>query len=164
MSTTSKSGGSCKKCKRGCSPKNASQNNRNQGGFTFTMGPLVWVTGYGPNEPVADKPFVDINTLLKDVDGLLQYMKLTCLQNAGTSELQEVKLEMMHTLGTKLVELEDSGALTPPSAGECQYLELSNIDISFETKNCTSPSGRPLPPDVDAETKFDIQVFTKPCP
>ncbi len=164
MSTTTKSGGGCKKCKRGC-PKNASKNNRNQGGFTFTMGPLVWVTGYGPGEPVADKPFVDVNKLIKDVDALLEYMKLTgCLKDAGTSELQEVKLEMLHALGTKLVELEDSGALTPPPAGQCQYLELSNISITFETKNCTSPSGKPLPPDVDAEIKFDTKVFTKPCP
>jgi hypothetical protein len=161
MSTTSKTAGSCKKCKRDC-PEKKNASKKSNGGLTWNVGPLSWINGYGPDEPVSEEPFVDSNATIDDVNSLVDYLKLTCL-NVGSSELFRIKQEMHRTLTKKIYELEQSGSLKPPPEGQCQYVKMSNIEVKVQTTNCEDPSGRPLPPKIDVETEFDIEIGTKPC-
>ena len=159
MSTSNKSGG-CGQCQRKY-PCSGNQNKIKS--LNFTVGPLVWVTGYGPNEPIADKPFVDPNAYIKDIKALTEFLKLSCLNNLDDNELFAVYQELHRVLTAKLYDLEMNGTLTPPPDGECQFVSLSNIKVKVTTENCNPPSGRPRPPSTSVEASFDINISTRPC-
>ncbi len=157
MSTTSKTGGSCKKCNRKCQGQTQSNRGpRNSGNIsTWTMGPIPWIPQIVGGELISDEPILDYDALYGEVGELVSFMKLGCLSGLGSVETESVKQKIY----SELIEKLDKMSITPPPKGQCTYIGLSDIKVTIDTVNCVNK-----PAETKVEASFGAQVATKDCP